>query len=111
MKKLKQGDLIWVNFDPSLGHEQQDRRPALIVSQIWFNTQTRLVWVLPITSKIKNRKDEIVLPNTCSIEGVVLLSQIKTLDLSSREYEYIENVSEDFMDNEILGRIGAVLGL
>ena len=108
---LRQGDLIWINFDPSLGHEQKGKRPALIVSKADFNKYTGFVWALPITSKIKQRADEILLPDTSAIHGAVLLSQIKTLDLRFRGFEYIGNVGDDFMDNEVLGRIGAVLGL
>jgi mRNA-degrading endonuclease toxin of MazEF toxin-antitoxin module len=31
---VKQGDVIWLDFDPQLGHEQKGRRPALVVSNV-----------------------------------------------------------------------------
>lgn len=108
---LKQGDLIWVNFDPALGHEQKGKRPALVVSEQLFNQASGFVWVVPITSRRKGRKDEISLPKGLAIEGAILFSQIKSLDLSARQHEYIASVGDDFMDQEVIGRLGAVLGI
>jgi len=34
---VKQGDIIWLDFDPQTGHEQRGRRPALVVSNESFN--------------------------------------------------------------------------
>ena len=34
---FEQGDLIEVNFSPTVGHEPQRRRPALVVSVGYFN--------------------------------------------------------------------------
>jgi len=108
---LKKGDLIWVNFNPSLGHEQKGKRPALVVSEMLFNQASGFVWVIPITSQCKGRNDEVYLPKDLPIEGVILFSQIKTLDLSALHYEYICSIGDDFMDQEITGRLGAVLGI
>ncbi len=47
---LKRGDIYMVPLDPTLGHEQQGRRPVLIVSPDDFNAATKLPVVLPITS-------------------------------------------------------------
>jgi len=33
---VKQGDIIWLDFDPQTGHEQRGRRPALVVSNESF---------------------------------------------------------------------------
>jgi len=30
----KKGDLVILTFDPSAGHEQQGRRPALVISNV-----------------------------------------------------------------------------
>ena len=38
MKKcLKQGDVIYMNFSPTKGHEQEGYRPALVVSNDDYN--------------------------------------------------------------------------
>src|SRR5271154_3739682 len=50
------GDVWFVNFDPTIGHEQAGARPALVVSVDKFNHgPAGLVVVLPITSKDKRQ--------------------------------------------------------
>ncbi len=36
----KKGDFVALSFDPQSGHEQQGRRPALVVSNDLFNQHT-----------------------------------------------------------------------
>ena len=45
-----QGDIIEVSFDPSIGHEPQKKRPAVVVSTYDFNMRSSLTFVAPITS-------------------------------------------------------------
>lgn len=47
---MERGDIYLVGLDPSAGHEQQGRRPVLIVSPGAFNRLTRIPVVVPITS-------------------------------------------------------------
>ena len=55
MGDLHHGSVWLADFDPIIGHEQGGRRPCLIVSRTTFNvTRSKLVVVLPITSKVKN---------------------------------------------------------
>ena len=35
--ELNQGDIIWIDFNPSVGHEQANYRPAVVVSKRQFN--------------------------------------------------------------------------
>jgi mRNA interferase MazF len=49
---VKQGDLIWLDFDLQLGHEQKGRRPALVVSNETFNNFSNLAIVCPITNMV-----------------------------------------------------------
>ena len=39
---VKQGDIIKINFNPQVGHEQAGYRPAVIVSNDTFNKVTHL---------------------------------------------------------------------
>jgi mRNA interferase MazF len=45
---IKQGDVIWFDFDPRLGHEQKGGRPALVASNETFNDFSKLAIVCPI---------------------------------------------------------------
>ncbi|WP_337430982.1 type II toxin-antitoxin system PemK/MazF family toxin [Bilophila sp.] len=107
---VQKGELIWVDFDPTRGHEQQKRRPAIVVSATTFNDRMGgIVWVLPITSKKKGRPDEIALPEGLPVRGVLLLSQLRALDIAARGFERIGMVPDEFMDDEVSGRLIAVL--
>jgi len=46
----KQGDLVALDFDPQSGHEQQGRRPALVLSKDAFNKGTGMAICCPITN-------------------------------------------------------------
>jgi len=54
---------VWlVTFDPTVGHEQAGRRPALVVSRDEFNSSgAELVVVVPITSKGRRLRQRIVI--------------------------------------------------
>lgn len=108
-RAVEKGDLLKVDFGPSVGHEQQGYRPVLVVSSTRFNTATGFMWVLPITSHVKGRRDEIFLPEGLPVFGVLLFSQIKAMDISARTFSKVGSVSEDFMDTEVSGRLIAIL--
>ena len=46
----RKGDFVTLSFDPQSGHEQQGRRPALVVSNDLFNKHAGLAFVCPITN-------------------------------------------------------------
>ena len=45
-----QGDIVWLDFNPSSGKEIMKRRPAFVISRKAFNNHTGLAIVAPITS-------------------------------------------------------------
>lgn len=47
---MKRGEIWLVSLDPASGHEQERRRPVLIVSPEEFNRVMKLPVILPITS-------------------------------------------------------------
>ena len=49
----KQGDVVFLSFNPTKGHEQSGFRPAVVISNNVFNENTKMVMVLPITSNTK----------------------------------------------------------
>lgn len=87
----KQGDIVWLDFDPSSGKEIMKRRPAFIISKKAFNQHIGLAIVAPITSKIRGIKLEVVLPDTLNISGSVLVYQLKALDVFARNVEFIDS--------------------
>lgn len=50
----RQGDIIKMNFNPTLGHEQQGRRQALVVGNDSYNNFAQgVAMVCPITNTNK----------------------------------------------------------
>lgn len=87
MKKcFDRGDVVYLDFDPSLGHEQKGRRPALILTKKIFNEQLRVACVAPITGGGSLARDcgfAVTLQGTgLETIGIVRCDQIQTLDLS-----------------------------
>ena len=86
----KQGDIIWLDFDPSCGNEIMKRRPAFVISQEAFNAYTKMVIAAPITSTIRGGKLEVVLSDEVHTKGAVLVYQLKSMDFMTRHIEFIE---------------------
>jgi len=94
---IKQGNIIWLDFDPQIGHEQKGRRPALVVSNETFNNFSKLAIVCPITNADKNHPFHIKLNEKTKTTGVILCDQVRTLDINARNYEIIEIIPEEIL--------------
>ncbi|HDS1208404.1 TPA: type II toxin-antitoxin system PemK/MazF family toxin [Shewanella algae] len=99
----KRGDIVWVDFDPSAGHEQAHHRPALVLSPEPFNKQIQLALVAPITSTVRGHGFEVVV-DTDRTKGVVLCQQIKTIDFEARGISFIEKAPASVL-NEALAKV------
>ena len=73
------GDLIWINFNPQVGHEQAGRRPALVLSPQTYNSRIGLAIVCPVTNQVKGYPMEVRIPEGLDITGVILADQVKSL--------------------------------
>lgn len=95
------GDVVRLNFDPTLGREQAGYRPALIVTPREFNQATRLALVCMITSKIKGFNLEVIIPEGLITSGVVLTFQVKTIDWFERQIKYVESLPTETIEEVI----------
>ena len=95
---VKQGNIIKVNFNPQKGHEQAGYRPALVVSNNTFNRRTNLVLVCPITNTDNHFPLHIPLDNRTNTTGVILCEHIRSLDLQSRQFKYVEDAPPDIIE-------------
>jgi len=94
---VKQGNILWLDFEPQIGYEQKGRRPALVISNEIFNNFSKTAIVCPITNADKNHPFHVKLNEKTKTTGVILCDQVRTLDINARRYEYIENIPEDIM--------------
>lgn len=82
-KAPRQGEIVWIDFDPQSGHEQAGRRPALVISKTAYNQKIGRAFVCPITSKVKGYPFEVPI-KTKSVAGVALSDHLKNVDWVSR---------------------------
>ena len=90
MVRLKQGDIIYLDFDPQAGYEQKGRRPAMVLSNEPFNRFSKMVMVCPITHTDKKHPFHIKLDDRTKTKGVILCDQLRTLDFTARNAEFVE---------------------
>ena len=106
---LKQGTIIKVNFNPQLGHEQAGYRPALVISNRYFNNLSNLVLVLPITNTNRKYPTRVDLDNFKIVTtGQVICEQPKTIDLEARDYRIVEHVPEEVI-NKVLEIVSVLI--
>ena len=103
----ERGDIVWLNFNPQSGHEQQGKRPAIVISPKEYNEKVGLGLFCPITTKIKDYPFEVKIENK-KIDGVILSDQIKSLDWKTREIEYITKITPEKI-NEVINKINVLL--
>lgn len=94
----EQGDLVWLDFDPSSGKEIMKRRPAFVISRKAFNEHTKMAIVAPVTSTIRGIKLEVILPDEAKTNGAVLVYQLKSIDFVRRNAEFIEKTSANVVE-------------
>lgn len=97
-----QGDVVYISLDPSKGHKQKGRRPAVVLSRIEYNQMSELCLVVPVTSKTKGYLFETALGDRHKVKGYVLADQVKNISWKERQAEFVEKV-----DPEILADICA----
>ncbi len=88
----KQGDIVWLEFNPQAGHEQAGHRPAVVLSPLLYNQKTGLMLCVPLTTKIKGYPFEVLIAG--SPEQVALADQIKSLDWKARNAKHKSDVSK-----------------
>ncbi len=89
-----QGDLVWLDFDAQVGHEQRGRRPAVVLSPKAYNQLIGLALVCPVTSREKGYPFEVKLPDGLPVAGVVLADHLKNQDWVARRAERIGKLDE-----------------
>ena len=98
---VKQGDIILMNFNPQSGREQAGKRPALVVSNesFWLATGRRFAMMCPITSTVRNLPLHIPLDSASKTTGFVMCEQVKVLDIKSRGYKKVDEISDAVLDD------------
>lgn len=101
MTNVACGDIWLVNYSPSIGHEYQKIRPAVVISSNALLKRSNLFTCIAITSKTtKTKPDDIELPRTAQNklhqDSVIKMQHITSYD-KTRLHKYIGT-----MDNKSL---------
>lgn len=81
--QIQRWSVVIVDFDPSIGHEQQGSRRALVVSYESFH-RSEMATVCPITSRRAKYPGEIAIPAGTTgqtLDALILVHQVRTIDL------------------------------
>ena len=86
-----QGDIIKINLDPKMGHEQAGYRPYVCLSNKIVSDYANIAVFAPISNTTRKYPLYIPLLETITT-GNVLLDQLVTIDYKAREFKYIETI-------------------
>lgn len=103
MAAVGRWSVVIVDLDPTLGHEQAGRRRALVVSYEPFH-RSGMVTVCPITSRPAKYPGEVALPvghAGQTLDGVVLVHQVRTIDLRRVTAATVGGVAQHVTDSAI----------
>lgn len=103
------GDLVWIDLNPTLGHEQSGHRPALVLTAKSYNTVAGLCVVCPITSRVRGYPFEVALTEGTAISGVVLADQPRSGSWQKRYVRYAGRAPAVLLD-DVRERFKALLG-
>lgn len=115
MKAIEEGCIVEIDSDDARGHEQRGRRPALVVSVTPFQEALGMAIVCPITThggratRARNSL-EVALPPGLRMKGVVLVPQVRTIDLEARNARTLDSCPRATL-LEVRARLKAILGL
>jgi mRNA-degrading endonuclease toxin of MazEF toxin-antitoxin module len=105
---MERGDIYLVSLDPAADHEQQGRRPVLVISPGKFNRLTGVPVVLPITTGggfARNAGFAVSLTGAgTQTTGIVRCDQPRAIDLRARVGRRLESVPAPVID-EVLSKV------
>ncbi|MBQ8135677.1 MAG: type II toxin-antitoxin system PemK/MazF family toxin [Clostridia bacterium] len=98
---VKQGDIIIIDLNPRTGHEQSGSRPAVVVSNDFFNQKTDMTLICPVTSTNRAFPLHIPLDKRTKTKGNILCEHIRAVDLNARQFRVAEHLPEDLLERVI----------
>ena len=104
----KQGDICYMDFAPTKGHEQTGLRPAIVISKDKFNKYTNMAIICPITTNTKSFPTHYELKSTKKIRGSVLCEHIRSIDFNARKLSFVEKLKEEELE-EIIDIISGIV--
>lgn len=104
----QRGDFIAANFDPQSGHEQKGLRPALVISNSFFNERTGMAIACPLTSSERKFPLHVAITDDPDIHGFIMVEQVKAIDFRARRARNIGKASQSLLE-EVLAILDACI--
>lgn len=105
----EQGEVLYVDFEPHVGHEPAKYRPAIVLSADAFNRVSSMTVVAPITSTDNGYPMHSKI-DCEDVSGFACVEQMKAVDLNARKCKHVGYAEEQQM-NALLSLAGAVFGI
>lgn len=98
----RRGDIVHLDFSPQVGREMKGPHYGLVISHEAYSIATGLALVCPITSKTdKVSGFQVPLPPVGHIRGVVLSSEVRTIDYDARNVTFEGTAPKDLVDTVV----------
>ena len=107
---MKQGDIILLDFDPTMGREQAGYRPAVVISQTAYNQKRNLLIICPITHTVKPLRLRVLLDERTQTQGDIICEQVRTIDLLARKCKVVEPLPKDLL-KQVLEAVAVIIKL
>ncbi len=94
-----EGDIIFLEFSPTKGHEQRGHRPGVIVSNDTYHQKTGMYLVCPISTSNKDFPLHIALEGTKDVKGKIFCEHVRAMDLDARNAKKIEECPPNILES------------
>lgn len=101
VKIPKNGSIVYIDFNPSIGSEIQKCRPAVVISNEMLMKTSRFVWIIPISHGMYNSEDyplHVSLDNRTKTDGTIYTEQLKSFDYVDRKWQFVELLPRDLFE-------------
>jgi len=92
-----QGDVVWIDCDPSAGREIMKTRPALVVSKRAYSKATGFSVIVPIKTRASGNPLEVPIVGCNETQGVAQIHQFRSLDYRARNAKLIEKAPTELI--------------
>ena len=110
----EQGDIVSLNFDPSLSHEPAGRHYAVAISPWQVNSRSSLTLLAPITSRDNGYPLHVEIAEGNAVFGFVQCEALRAMDLDARERRgaaCIVGALDDTTMAQVMACVAVVCGL
>lgn len=102
---FKQGDIVWIDLNPSRGTGISKKRPCVIVSNNNYNHFFNTALILPISSSSKYQSEQKYIESpffiplhSNKIYGTILLQHLRAVNINVRSNgEVVDVITDDDM--------------